>query len=219
MARRLITLLANRWLKAFRQATQAGFSLTELMISLAIVGVVATLTLPNLNNNMQVAQRQAVVRDTVQAIANVVKQGVDSGELDSGVDVELYMVKHMNGTKECIDGTSHCTKHLEVCGSCTMAAYPTKGVVLPNGAQVDFFEVGAAYSLAYIDWDGAKGAESAGSGISTDVFYVCFNPTSEVINNHWCSPGGTGSLQPGAISAHHQDLWNSAIYNQVMGLS
>jgi hypothetical protein len=168
---------------------------------------------------MQAAQRQAVVRETVQAIANVVKQGVDSGDLDSGVDVELYMVKHLNGTKECIDGTSHCTKHLEI--YTTMATYPTKGVVLPNGAQVDFFEVSPTYSLAYIDWNGDKGAQQSATPNpkETDVFYVCFNPTSEVINNHWCSPGGTGSLQPGAISAHNQDPWNTASYNQVMGLS
>jgi prepilin-type N-terminal cleavage/methylation domain-containing protein len=219
MARRLTPLLAKRWLQGFRQARSAGFSLTELMISLAIVGVVATLTLPNLNNNMQAAQRQAVVRETVQAIANVVKQGVDSGDLDSGVDVELYMVKHLNGTKECIDGTSHCTQYLD--DNTTMATFPTKGVVLPNGAQVDFLEVSPTYSLAYIDWDGAKGAETTSNTNPNviDVLFVCFNPTSEVLLNHHCSPGNTGSLQPGAISAHYAHPFNAASYNQVMGLS
>ena len=105
-----------------RQKPHSGFTLAELLIALAILGVIATFTIPKIITSQQNAKYQAVAKETVSTIAAAYQQykiqnGVSSSmssyaltpyfnyvKTDSGRTIDSY---YGSGTKDCTSETCY----------------------------------------------------------------------------------------------------------------
>lgn len=93
-------------MKIFKKTN--AFTMAEILLSLTIIGVIATLTLPSLNGNINSKQFSVTFRKTYAAInqavgINVAETGVDfSGKTDmsQGDVFDQIFVKRMGATKE-----------------------------------------------------------------------------------------------------------------------
>ena len=63
-------MLANK-LREFRRDSDTGFSLTELMVSILIIGILAAIAVPIFMNQQKVALRQEVRQDVLNTAANL----------------------------------------------------------------------------------------------------------------------------------------------------
>jgi prepilin-type N-terminal cleavage/methylation domain-containing protein len=93
---------ALRWLgwlpKRCHHRTQLGFTLAELLISLLIIGVLATFTIPKILVAQQNAQRNAIAKEMMSAISGTMAAMKADGTLTTattGADV----MRHMNYIK------------------------------------------------------------------------------------------------------------------------
>jgi prepilin-type N-terminal cleavage/methylation domain-containing protein len=141
-----------------------GFSLAELMVTLAVVGVVSTLTVPAVMSNVQEGQRRAVFKETITMLGQLAYQGVASGEFTEANAIS-YMQSKLNAAKVC--PTNGSTE------GCTTVTYPEHNqhqrpsVLLANGAYVALNTANSNFSAyndlaVFIDSDGAKGPNSRG---------------------------------------------------------
>ena len=192
-----------------RAPRHSGFSLSELMIALAVVGTISALAMPSFMENMKQQRKKAVFKETFTAIAHAVNEGVQSGDMDpAGAGAPEYLTQQMNALKTCAVGTE-CT------GWATghSATYPSiRGVVLNNGAAVDFVNY-IYYWAAIVDWDGKIAGPSSGPDQSIyDTIILIYNPTSQPISNYAGVVGLT--LGPGEVHPHFQG--HTAAYYDMM---
>jgi prepilin-type N-terminal cleavage/methylation domain-containing protein len=72
---------------------EKGFSLAEVVISLAVLGLIASLTLPSLFMSMDRAKKRAVFKETYQALATAVHTATMEGETIDTVINKLNVSK------------------------------------------------------------------------------------------------------------------------------
>lgn len=63
---------------------QSAFTLAELLIALAILGVIATFTIPKILNSQANGQKTAVFKETIAAYNQALYEGVITGEFTTG---------------------------------------------------------------------------------------------------------------------------------------
>jgi prepilin-type N-terminal cleavage/methylation domain-containing protein len=129
-----------------------GFTLAELLIALAILGVIATFTIPKVMTTFNDMQKKAVLKEVYSTLSRVVSEGLLTGELKPG-QLHSYLLKKLNAPKVCSS---------DVIGEgCTTAwggrtwGNATPGVVLSNGALLNF-QVGLGCgdaSYVIVDWN------------------------------------------------------------------
>lgn len=115
-----------------------GFTLSELLISLAVIGLIAVLTIPTLLRSVSQQQDRARLKETIAATQQVLYQAQRTGRLTalpSQSEVIALLRSDLNYTKECSNGTADCTS------STTPHDYPTIRVgatswILASGASI-----------------------------------------------------------------------------------
>ena len=124
------------------------------MVSLAIVGTVAALTVPTLINNVQQSKRATVFRQAISQLAQVIYAGVNHGELCLGMDRAAYIKSKLNVVSTLGDGS----------------------YLLPNGAQVVSITERADSTLQInLDWNGVAPPNvhyAPATGSNTDLTVV-----------------------------------------------
>jgi prepilin-type N-terminal cleavage/methylation domain-containing protein len=212
-------LMPQRPQPAPQRRRALGFSLSELMVSVAVVGVIATLTVPVVMNNVQEGKKKAVFKETISAIGQIVYEGVSNGELEQGVDMEAYLVAKLNGVKTCTGAAG---------GACVQvvraANYPTKGVQLSNGATIDFYDYLSTDKVAYIDWNGdvppnrTSAANTPVSISQLDTLFLYMNTTSQPITTTNYLATLTSRILPGQSLPLQNPAYsdNLALYNWAM---
>lgn len=163
---------------------KTGFTLAEILISLAILGVVAAVTLPSINANVN---NQAMEKQTLKFYTQF-KKAVDIYKAEEGVDridsgdfnVNKFVKNYFNVIQKC-DEEDNCYAEKYT----TVSRQETNGLGNPN----DFFNSAGIYVLAdgtvfsiqepggspmvvYFDVNGKKGPNTVGYDFwSFDVFY------------------------------------------------
>ena len=184
--------LKNKLYKIYKKAL--AFTLAETLIVMGVIGVVAALTLPNLNqstgNKEKVAKVKKVYQNLTDAMGRV--EAVyghandwytANGNAMGGELVGKRMLDFMKVSKEC--GTSNTT------GVCAKSSSMPSGYVfiMADGTYVDMYD-----GEIYIDIDGSnKGANTLGK----DIFrfqYINGNNIGEII------PYGQASFASNATS-------------------
>ncbi len=97
----------------FMKKDKRGFTLAEVLITLAIIGVVAALTIPSVVRNYQETQRKAAVKkeySTLVRITNLVMQenGGDMTTTPPGTNYDTISSHYMNMYKKYIPHTKEC---------------------------------------------------------------------------------------------------------------
>ena len=170
-----------------------GFTLAELLISLAILGVIATFAVPKILYAQQSGQKYAVFKETVGAISAVLSMGYLTGQYDPSTNGITYFTSNLNAVKVCSSDSA-----TQGCWSNVLQGDPgvengEAGVILHNGAVVvGFTNTSNPSEGVIIDWNGTDGPNLEGD----DQLYLgyCLQST--------CGGGwlyGNGSHAKGAV--------------------
>lgn len=75
-------------MKRLSQHSHMGFTLAELLISLAILGVIATFTIPKVIASQQLAQKNSIMKETASMISGAYQQAQLSGTATSSTRLQ-----------------------------------------------------------------------------------------------------------------------------------
>ena len=174
-----------------------GFTLAETLITLGVIGVIATLTLPNLiadfQNKTYVAQLQRSYNMLQSAVDNLfvdkdVDNLADSGVLDSAGNLESFLknyfkiVKYCSNPDDCIPATYK--------AGLTTAATRARDVIHGKGTQCIKVNTGATYCMFVsgsslgvdLDVNGTKGPNAYGR----DAHRIFINQTGIISSSDTC---------------------------------
>jgi prepilin-type N-terminal cleavage/methylation domain-containing protein len=155
---------------------QYGFTLAELLISLAILGLLSAFLIPKVIQANEVSVRKAVLKETIATLSQVVAQAAFENVSYSAI--ETYILSHLNATKICPNNIS-----TEGCTT-TMLSYASgfKGANLPNGATIalraDTTDIGIVYLLVDYNGDSLPNTFST-SGKFEDIALLTGNYTNQ----------------------------------------
>jgi type II secretory pathway pseudopilin PulG len=174
------------------------------MVSLAIVGILAVLTIPSLFNNVQEAQNLTKLKQTMAQLSQVVQQGTASRKLYAGVtkdDVFTYFKSKLNTVQSSPPTVNACP------GLWGYGADQAGCMTLSNGAVIQFNQITANVGTGegYMDVNGATGPNVDGKDRLVFGYYSGTAPTGytngcitaakpgelRICDNHKASAEGT----------------------------
>lgn len=139
---------------------RSGFTLAELLIALAIMGVIATFTIPKVLSSQNNAKKNALFREAIAALNDATYAGVQDHSLVKGASFwndDTYLLNSINAYKKCANASV---------GGCWTVAEPSgvnqitqPGVVLHNGVAIAGFgpsPITQDHNQVIIDWNGAE---------------------------------------------------------------
>ena len=184
-----------------------GFTLSELLISLVILGVIAAFAIPKVLVSQQSQQEKAVFKETIATLSEVYYEGSRTQTIPQNVsnqcDDYTYLTSRINALKLCntASDAQGCWDDSTQGNNYGGGEVNEPGFVLPNGADVVGLNTwDCTFGAFVIDWNGPAGPNVEGQ----DQLYLmrcdyapCF--------------GGAPSLQPGLIqprNAQDVTLWS-----------
>lgn len=182
-----------------------GFTLAELLIALAILGVIATFSIPKILAAQDSQKKKALFRETVGAISGMVANGVTDGTLTKNTVNKTYLPSYLNAVKICDTNasTQGCWTNTGWVGEETEA-----GVVLHNGVVIAGLRsttAGSDYLL--IDWNGSTGPNIEGD----DRLFIglCWDKNASDYATYCTRTGQQGYVEVGLnAAAPSRTLWN-----------
>mgnify|MGYP000008315355 FL=1 len=165
-------------MKMFQNKKSVAFTLAEILMVMGIIGVVAAITIPNLNKNIgdqeRVAKVQTMVADVDQAYKIALKKYDDEWTTNSyGPRILEFMQTKLTCT------TANAS-------NCAPLTYKQRGSVvstgIPNQGVAATFNDGSTIlfggNIAYIDIDGKGGYQTLG----VDGFLIGFGESGLLMN-------------------------------------
>jgi prepilin-type N-terminal cleavage/methylation domain-containing protein len=120
-----------------KASVKKAFTLTELLVSMAVLGLIATLTLPHMFMSADRAKKRAAFKEAYQALAQATHAAMLEGAEDS-----RGIIPYFNAQKVCLINSRT--------EGCTTAEYwgheTQQGVVLPSGVSIFGFNTTGAGS-------------------------------------------------------------------------
>jgi prepilin-type N-terminal cleavage/methylation domain-containing protein len=193
-----------------------GFTLSEILIALAILAIILAVSIPTIAIKRQQDQRKAIFREGFVALYSILREGMITDEVQPG-NVHTYFLSRANAVTTCY-GPSSTTGCWDLAkqGPAPSNEHLTQGFVLANGMQVVGITAccdygGGIYMSDFImDWNGAKPPNTIGD----DWLWVrmCFG-TIDCPPPFTTIPIKTGTFAPDERGA----LPNQALFDAVMG--
>lgn len=144
-------------MRSFAPYAQPAFTLAELLIALAILGVIATFTIPKILSAQQAEKRKSIFRETYAALSQTLYEGIKlKGQVTDTSSYWIYLQSNLNAVKYC---TNASTEGCWPGASDNVNNTPSRrGILLHNGAMITDFDFGnpSADNL-WIDWNGTVG--------------------------------------------------------------
>ncbi len=176
-----------------------GFTLAEVLITLAVIGIVAALTIPNVVRNYQKTQTVVQLKKVYSALANTTNlaiadhgpmEGWEFGEHHSPQAAEdfvnTYLIPYLKVSKNCGINTT------EACEIKRRTLNQSNYVVIGSGYTRFFLNDGTIISgsiyntdtdkrlIIYIDINGKKGPDTLGKDVFEFNYWV-YNTSPKVI--------------------------------------
>lgn len=193
-----------------------GFTLAELLISLAILGVIATFTIPKILNSQQDGSKKAIFRETLAALMQAHHYGMQSGKLTVNNHRDFFF-EHINAVKYCdTDATAQDCWH-----SASGAGHSNNepGLIMHNGAEVtginptgDNHGSGRYGNLWEVDWNGEESPNTVGQDIVQVVY--CYGDADCDGAAPWM-PADLDSGRVGPCPDSHCGTGNEALYEWI----
>jgi prepilin-type N-terminal cleavage/methylation domain-containing protein len=135
-----------------------GLTLSEILIALAILGIVMSVAIPTLATQRENVAKKAVFKETLKTLEDIMREGFASGDYDINTVTRAdYFLSKINAVKTCRNTVSD---------GCWDAI---KGGPLPEGGEAGFVLHNGVVltgldgalpatdgNTAYIDWNGTK---------------------------------------------------------------
>jgi prepilin-type N-terminal cleavage/methylation domain-containing protein len=185
-------------------SAREGFTLAELLVALAVLGVISTFTIPKVLNAQQDNKKYSILKETLATLSDVTYQGIIQGQIVKGAtnwNNTDYQVSHINYTRYCADGLAD---------GCWPAPdnFPgqttQKAVVLHSGAVIGGLGNAPStqnYENLILDWNGMAGPNIAGD--DQMLLRICYASSC---------PGGQ---RPGTVVADNSNAPSVSLYEQV----
>ncbi|MGE0200649.1 MAG: type II secretion system protein [Candidatus Melainabacteria bacterium] len=170
-----------------------GFTLAELLIALAILGVIATYAVPKILTAQSDSKKQAICKETLAAIETLTfKIALFREDMNNAQTIR----ENVNAVKICDDALA------DGCWTAAMVnAAPEvnePGFILANGAYVaGVFHNPSDWEGIVMDWNGPEPPNALGE--DTFLFRSCFDPNG-------CTGGGIYGRMDKTY-AHYQTVW------------
>ena len=155
----------------------AGFTLVELLIAIAVLGVIATFALSKVLNSVDTSAHNVKLKEAFSVIISLSYQGFASREMKSNLS---YIIDRLNIVKRCSSNS--------ISQGCYTAANPTGmafnerdelGFILPSGvAGIGLNDQGGATNGFFLDANGDSGPNVVG----VDVLVLRYDPSTGRIN-------------------------------------
>jgi prepilin-type N-terminal cleavage/methylation domain-containing protein len=187
-----------------RQKVSSAFTLSELMVSLAILGVLAALTLPGVFTHMQVSANKARLKTTYIAMNQALNAAVLDGSYTSAIAVLKAKLNY-----------AHLCPANDVTGPCSVEAggqtahYTTnlERLIMHDGSIL-FFHSDA--------WIGLKVEPNKPTSFQSNFLWLRYNPSNVVwLAGSPQTDGFNTNVKPGelGICACNQPFANSLFTN------
>jgi prepilin-type N-terminal cleavage/methylation domain-containing protein len=176
-----------------RSHNLTGFTLAELLIALAIIGVITTFTIPKVLQSQADQQKKTVLRETISALSEILTSATRQGDYESPKSGNYFLGK-LNALKICnTDASAQGCWNNAVQGANGESA--ERGVILHNGATIaGFNDTGGSYNNGVmIDWNGVKPPNTVGD--DQLLVILCFDQ-SGCSNIRGNGPKGPGAVGP-----------------------
>ena len=163
---------------ALCRTKQFAFTLAETLIVMGIIGVVAALTLPNLNSSTGEKEKVAKVKKIYQNLNDAFGRAeAVYGPFDewcagySGSCRSRHferMLEFMKVSKKC-DSVTSCTITIDQNGSCGFGATYSRGAILADGSTIVFSGDSTDYTSGWFRFD-IDGTQKGANKQGYDVF-------------------------------------------------
>lgn len=192
-----------------KNSNQSGFSLAEMLISLVLVGVLATIAIPMILTSQTQKQKVAKFKGAVSALTKVLL--TVQNDTSAGIALDNYptvLANRLNAVRTCLGNNAEAGGCLAAVTTAPPAGYPDfstdAAVELPDGVQVSLGKVtippaspvnapgcdtaSEQYAtLSVIDWNGLAGPNVVGD----DRLVVILSFGSESCTGAYAAPLGT----------------------------
>jgi prepilin-type N-terminal cleavage/methylation domain-containing protein len=200
-----------------RLLNKTGFTLTELLISLAVLGVIATFTIPKLLNVVGDGPKKAILKETIASIQAAAYQASIENGVASTADAFNYLAKHLNYVKACPNNT-----RAEGCRSTNIAPLPAgsswsdePGFLLQNGAIVTVYYTDNTHGTSInIDINGDSAPNDATVSLTNNGDFVSMTTNftnQQILQNIHC---GADTLKPGELAPFCKTTSPTGMYYQ-----
>lgn len=200
---------------------KSGFTLAEVLITLAIIGVVASLTIPSVVQNYKKTQTVTQLKKAYSALANTTNLAIaehgpiigwDVGDYSGSGSVDFtdkYLIPYLKVSKNCKDSTTGLCKFeynaLNKAYSSTFGASLAR-FYLNDGTfiAVSYHNSSEPYPCnnyidIYIDINGQKKPNTYGKDLFRFNYWICY-PTQTSANNGKFTPAGVPLTRSEALT-------------------
>jgi prepilin-type N-terminal cleavage/methylation domain-containing protein len=185
----------------------SGFTLAELLVGLAVLGLISALTIPSVFTSIRDHQRRTTIKEATSIVHHLVHNALNNGK----GSVSLNDIRAINSIRMC--DTTDATRRTSTSVMYEASSDNNVGFVLPSGAYVWAISPVAANADHFIiDWNGNAGANVVGDDIL--VQNICYDPTVPNIGGRYCS-WYHPSANEGMISDSKLTTDNTTLYNKI----
>jgi|GEM_PF-4584876 len=168
-----------------RQSRQKGFTLSELVISLAVLGLIAAMTIPSILFSLGKNAERARIMETYNIVTNAAFQ-VTSGALTS--DTVINMLRStLNAQRVCLTASS-----TNGCQSTTVGFPSEPGFLFQSGAVINGLDNNTtSLNLVTIMSDGTK--------TDSNELQLAINFSDRALINTFASSTSHPQVNPGQV--------------------
>ncbi|MFM7389048.1 MAG: type II secretion system protein [Vampirovibrionales bacterium] len=122
--------------------TKKAFTLTELMIALSVLGVIAIFVVPKVLTSFNRAGATTSLKEFLSTYTNIIYDGINRGELSEGMppqQISRFIISKLNAERICETNgeTEGCWSHVNNAAGCVgVEGHKLATAVMPSGLTI-----------------------------------------------------------------------------------